>query len=82
MNNTDYLVVMGGGDNVKQFSDIIFFNFATRSWETYPTKIRLPVPMADIRAMVALQLGVHFIDILRAARLYKIVLCCFSLLTG
>ncbi len=54
----DYLVVMGGrsGGVGNLFQDILFYNLATRNWETYPTKIHLPEPMANIQAVVALQL--------------------------
>jgi hypothetical protein len=56
MNKMDYLVVMGGGDDRNVFTDVIFFNLASRVWETYPTKIKLPEPMTQLQAVVALQL--------------------------
>jgi hypothetical protein len=56
MNNTDYLVVLGGGNGPTIFNDIVFYNLATKNWETFPTKIQLPEPMAYVQAVVALKL--------------------------
>ena len=54
MNEINYLALIGGGNSYKVFNDIIFYNLATRVWETY--QIYLPQPMANIQAVAALQL--------------------------
>ena len=56
MHNTDYMIVLGGSDGYVSFTDILFYNIDARLWETYPSRIFLPEPMADVQAVIALKL--------------------------
>jgi hypothetical protein len=54
--NTDYIIVMGGHNGNTLLTDVLFYNIAARLWESYPSRIFLPEQMANVQAVVALQL--------------------------
>jgi hypothetical protein len=73
-NNIDYMIILGGASYYAIRSDIIYFNIVQKKWEN---SIPLPEQMADIKAIISLQLDSEVCNmmVLYSFPAYKIYIC-------
>ena len=67
MNNSDYLVVLGGQTSttgIVFYSSIHFYNLAKKVWESYPSQIALPLQLTHILGIHNLQMNEAGCDIM------------------
>ena len=55
-NNTEYIIIFGGYDNIDIMASVHFLNLATRKWETYPNNIFLPQKIASVHGSIVMRL--------------------------